>query len=1045
MSKRPGFARPPAAERGTVGAAARRRGAHRWRELRSYLLVFALGAVLVGGATAILIRYQYQSRLAAWNERESSMAGDRSRMVTEWLNQRRGDAETLATRSSVIALLSRRQREPAAKADASTLNSTLRNYAHAYGYAAIYALDASGRIAAQTSEAPELSDRLRGAYRQVAQSGSLSLDMADLPGPARLSVSAPVYPDSAPPAHRRAVGVIALLADLDRTLSPDFSREAAPTRTGETILVRRAGEDVVYVTPLRNLPGRPAGVRRPLGSELLAAAALDGRETFGEFTDYRGVKVLAATRRIGLTGWGLVSKIDRAEAFEEFHRLAGVEIAAALFMLAAFGLALWSYRRQAVARVQERAARELQRLNRALRTLSECNQAMVRAREERGLVEDICRILVEEGGYRMAWAGYAQQDESKSVRPVAWAGIEDGYLETVRITWGEDECGRGPTGRAIRTGQPSVARRVQDDPEFAPWREEALRRGYASSIGLPLLADGRPFGALMIYSESAEAFDAEEVQLLTELAHDIAYGIQGLRTRAEAQRAMEALRQANAYNRSLLEASLDPLVTISPEGKITDVSAATEKVTGRTRQELLGTDFCDYFTEPDKARAGYQRVFREGAVQDYELEIRRRDGHLTPVLYNASVYRGERGEVIGVFAAARDIAELKQADRALREANAYNRSLLEASLDPLVTISAEGKITDVNMATEKVTGCSRTELIGADFSDYFTDPEKARAGYQQVFREGAVEDYELEIRHRDGHRTPVLYNASVYRDEGGQVRGVFAAARDVTKRKRAEEEIRKLNEGLEQRVRERTQELEAANKELEAFTYSVSHDLRAPLRHVDGFSRLLTEEYASALPEVAHHYLERIRDGTRQMGQLVDDLLNLSRVGRRELSLQITGLGSLVEEAVAELKAEHPARQIDWKIAPLPFVECDPMLMKQVLLNLLSNAVKFTRPRAQAAIEVGTSSHNGRQAVFVRDNGVGFSMKFAGKLFGVFQRLHRAEDFEGTGVGLATVQRIVQKHHGEVWAEAELDRGATFYFTLGTEAAAGAAPKGKAA
>ena len=309
----------------------------------------------------------------------------------------------------------------------------------------------------------------------------------------------------------------------------------------------------------------------------------------------------------------------------------------------------------------------------------------------------------------------------------------------------------------------------------------------------------------------------------------------------------EAARRAGAYNRSLLEASLDPLVTIAPDGKITDVNNATEKATGLSRQQLIGTDFSDYFTDPEKARAGYEQVFREGLIKDYELDIRHSDGRVTPVLYNASVYRDEAGAVIGVFAAARDISERKRAVEAARQAAAYNRSLLEASLDPLVTIAPDGKITDVNNATEKVTGLSRQQLIGTDFADYFTGPEKARAGYEQAFREGLVQDYELEIRRRDGRVTPVLYNAAVYRDEAGAVIGVFAAARDISERKRTEGEIRKLNEGLERRAAE----LQAANRELEAFTYSVSHDLRSPLRHIDGFSKLLFEEYSVNLPEGA--------------------------------------------------------------------------------------------------------------------------------------------------------------------------------------------------
>jgi len=239
---------------------------------------------------------------------------------------------------------------------------------------------------------------------------------------------------------------------------------------------------------------------------------------------------------------------------------------------------------------------------------------------------------------------------------------------------------------------------------------------------------------------------------------------------------------ASQYARSLIEASLDPLVTISPEGKITDVNEGSIKVTGVARDKLIGTDFSDYFTEPEQARKGYQQVFANGFVTDYPLTIRHKDGRLTDVLYNASVYKDTAGKVLGVFAAARDVTAQKQASQ-------YARSLIEASLDPLVTISPEGKITDVNEATIEVTDVPREELIGTDFSNYFTEPEQARKGYQQVFARGSVTDYPLTIRHRNQRLTEVLYNASVYKDAAGKVLGVFAAARDVTGQKRAEAEI----------------------------------------------------------------------------------------------------------------------------------------------------------------------------------------------------------------------------------------------------------------
>jgi signal transduction histidine kinase len=253
-------------------------------------------------------------------------------------------------------------------------------------------------------------------------------------------------------------------------------------------------------------------------------------------------------------------------------------------------------------------------------------------------------------------------------------------------------------------------------------------------------------------------------------------------------------------------------------------------------------------------------------------------------------------------------------------------------------------------------------------------------------------------------------------------------------RREAQEQVQQLNADLERRVADRTAELERVNNELEAFSYSVSHDLRAPLRRIDGFANLLVEKHRSQLSEEAAHYLSRVREGTRKMGQLVDDLLNLARLGRQALSLRVTGLSPIVEAVAGNLKREAPDRSIEWRIDSLPFVQCDPALLEVVFTNLLSNAVKYSSPRTQAVIEVGTIEQNGHPVIFVRDNGVGFSMKYAHKLFGVFQRLHRAEDFEGTGVGLATVQRIIHKHGGAIWVEADLDKGACFYFTIGTPA-----------
>ena len=251
--------------------------------------------------------------------------------------------------------------------------------------------------------------------------------------------------------------------------------------------------------------------------------------------------------------------------------------------------------------------------------------------------------------------------------------------------------------------------------------------------------------------------------------------------------------------------------------------------------------------------------------------------------------------------------------------------------------------------------------------------------------------------------------------------------REASRRNLAEQDLKHVNEHLERR----TAELSDANRELESFSYSVAHDLRAPLRHIAGYSDVLTQDYGPRFDVEGQRCLEKIGDGAQKMGRLVDDLLSLSKIGRQELSVEVTSLDLLLRQVVEELAPECSGREVEWQIGDLYSAECDPGLMKQVFVNLLSNAVKYTGKRERAVIQVGQMMQHGVRVIFVRDNGAGFEMRYAGKLFGVFQRLHKDRDFEGTGVGLAIVQRIIRKHGGQIWAEAELDRGATFFFTLG--------------
>jgi PAS domain S-box-containing protein len=481
----------------------------------------------------------------------------------------------------------------------------------------------------------------------------------------------------------------------------------------------------------------------------------------------------------------------------------------------------------------------------------------------------------------------------------------------------------------------------------------------------------------------------------------------------ERKHAEEALRLASAYNRSLIEASLDPLVTIGPDGKIIDVNTATEKVTGHSRKELIGTDFMDYFSEPEKARAGYQQVFQDGFVQDYALEIRHKDGHLTPVLYNASVYRDQAGQVIGVFAAARDITERKRAEEAIESLARFPSE----NPSPVLRVRRDGTLLSANGASYML------------LHDWQLEIEKPAP---LVLREAASETLTqqagkmIDTEHRQ--RIISFFIAPIVNAGYANFYG-----RDVTERRQAEEEIRNLNAELEKRVRDRTAQLEAANKELEAFSYSVSHDLRAPLRAIDGFSRVILEDYTDKLDDEGKRYLNIIESNTKKMGQLIDDLLAFSRLGRQEIRVSEMDMRKLAKSVSEELKLAVPERKLNITINTLIPAQGDQAMVRQVFVNLLSNAVKFTRPRDTAFIEINGSGEGNENVYSVKDNGVGFDMQYVNKLFGVFQRLHSSEEFEGTGVGLAIVQRIIHRHGGRVWAEGKVNEGATFYFTLPRE------------
>ena len=540
----------------------------------------------------------------------------------------------------------------------------------------------------------------------------------------------------------------------------------------------------------------------------------------------------------------------------------------------------------------------------------------------------------------------------------------------------------------------------------------------------------------------------------------------------ESNRDITKLKNEEKRFENLLEAAPDAIIIVNGAGIIQIINAQTEKMFGYLRGELLGMPVEILVPHSLHARhAGHREAYSHAPQPrsmgaGLNLHGRRKDGTEFPVEISLSPIDTAGGTLIS--SSIRDVTERKKFELKLKETEQRFRLLVEGVKDyAIIGLDPQGLISSWNRGAERIKGYSAGEIIGKHFSCFYPADDVARNLPGELLgraaKDGVVEQEGWRLR-KDGTQFWADVLITALRDDAGQLLGFAKITRDATERRNLEQELRNANEFLEHRVSERTSELATANtqlrsrtdeisalnaslearveertaelvrtnSELEAFSYSVSHDLRTPLRHVDGFARILKEEYVAELPAEGHRFLERILSSTTHMGHLIDDLLNLARIGRKEIKRLDTQMSDLVKQALSDLRPEEE-RTIEWRIDVLPKLNCDPGLIKLVLINLLSNASKFTRTRPSAVIEVGSCLTDGIFTLFVRDNGVGFDPKYADKLFGVFQRLHRQEDFEGTGIGLATVQRIIHRHGGRIWAESSPGNGATFYFTLGSQ------------
>jgi len=597
--------------------------------------------------------------------------------------------------------------------------------------------------------------------------------------------------------------------------------------------------------------------------------------------------------------------------------------------------------------------------------------------------------------------------------------------------------------------QKNIARIYKEEPLFSEDYVADAVEGFnpgdiIARAAIPLIARDSVIGHYTLFSRRPRRFTPEERELLVTLGREAATVIAKMQAEEDVK---EQLRIIDLANEAIILRDLDHHALSWNKG--------AERIFGWTRAEAIGqhvstllqTEFPVSFDDTHKV------LLRDGHWEG-EMQCTTKNGARIVLYGSWTLNRDDEGNPTAILSIGNNITERKKAEEQLRAASLYSRNLLEASLDPLVTISAEGNITDVNKATEGVTGLSRKQLIGSDFSNYFTRPRKARRGYEQVFEKGFVWDYPLAIRHTSGKITDVLYNATVYRDESGEVQGVFAAARDVTERKKAQEALKRAHDELDQKVKERTSELQEeieerkvieeelretteeltrSNKELEQFAYIASHDLQEPLRTVSSAIGLLEQGYKDKLGTEADMFINYAVDGAKHMQQLIKDLLAYSRVTSRGETFTPVSCEVAVQHAIDNLKTaiEEDGVKIKLPEKTLPVVMGDKTQLIQLFQNLIGNAIKF-RSEQSPEVQIDALLDEGRNAwqFSVMDNGIGIDMQYGEKIFTIFERLHTTEQYPGTGLGLALCKKIVERHNGKIWVDSKLGLGSTFYFTL---------------
>ncbi|MCU0653202.1 MAG: PAS domain S-box protein [Candidatus Pacebacteria bacterium] len=669
---------------------------------------------------------------------------------------------------------------------------------------------------------------------------------------------------------------------------------------------------------------------------------------------------------------------------------------------------------------RKRMEAQLNKLNRTLWALSSSNQSLLHADDETELLRKICRIIVEDCGHAMVWIGYARNDDAKSVTPEAYAGFEKGYLERLNITWADTERGRGPTGTAIRTGKPQQCRNMGADPLFKPWREESSRRGYASSLALPLQHNGKVLGAITIYSTKVNEFpDEEEVLLLSELADNLAYGIMSLRARQETQRAQETLRETKEYLDNLLNYANAPIIVWGPDFKITRFNRAAEVLSGLKSQDVMGKNIDILF--PKTARKnllGHLKETLEGRRwETVEIPIRHKDGAIRIVVWNSAAIFDNRGEkIVATIVQGQDITEAKKAQKALTARSEQLARMVgdlkklqlavENASDAIFVADAEGRIISVNKAVEALLGYKFGDVIGKTPAvfDHNADDAFYRAMFEEIKKQKKPFFREVINVLKNGQKAIFELHISPVTDTRGKVVSFIGIERDRTEAKA----------------------IDCAKTE---FISMASHQLRTPLSTLSLTAQMILNGAVGVVDAAARKQIREILKTADQMAALVDLLLNVSRIemGRLAIDPQPMEIKPFIKEEVDRIRplAEKKKIEVTARVAArLPVLDADRKILDMVLDNFLTNAVKYTPEGGRVTMTVAKA---GQEIVFsVADTGIGIPKQ---QLSMVFTKMFRASNVgstKGIGLGLNMAKNIIQQSGGRIWFATRPGKGSEF-------------------